>query len=46
MDPLFFPIPLWDLKIWNNSGISSFLLRIRLFLQNLNILCRSGDILC
>jgi hypothetical protein len=44
MDPPFFPNPLWDLEIWNNSGISSFLLRIHLFLQNLNIPCRSGDI--
>jgi hypothetical protein len=41
MDPIFFPIPLWDLKIWNNSSIYSFVLRIHLFLQNLNIFCRS-----
>ncbi len=32
--PPFFPIPLWDLKIWHNSGISNFLLQIHLFLQN------------
>ncbi len=32
MDSPFFPIPLWDLKIWKNLGLSSFLLRICLFL--------------
>jgi hypothetical protein len=46
LEPPFFPISLWDVKIWKNTDLFSFLLRTRLCFQKSNILCRSGDISC